>query len=127
MKLEHFALNVEDPVSMTLWYREHLGLRVARQMEDAPFTTFLVDDSDTILLEIYKNPTVEVPPYREMNPLLVHLAFVSDDPAKEKNRLIEAGATVVSDHQMNDGTHLVMMRDPWGLAIQFCKRGNPMI
>ena len=127
MKLEHFALNVEDPVSMTSWYREHLGLRVARQMEDAPFTTFLVDDSDTILLEVYKNPTVEVPPYREMNPLLVHLAFVSEDPAKEKNRLIEAGATLVSDHQMNDGTHLVMMRDPWGLAIQFCKRGMPMI
>jgi len=96
-------------------------------MEDSPFTTFLRDDSNTILLEIYKNPAADVPPYREMNPLVVHLAFVSDDPTGEKNRLLKAGAVLVSDHQLNDGTHLVMMRDPWGLAIQFCKRGIPMI
>jgi glyoxylase I family protein len=127
MKFEHFALNVEDPVNMAQWYKEHLGLQVARRMEDSPFTTFLRDDSGTILLEIYKNPAAEVPPYREMNPLLVHLAFVSEDPTAEKNRLLAAGATLVSDHQLNDGSHLVMLRDPWGLAIQFCKRGEPMI
>ncbi|HYJ38355.1 MAG TPA: VOC family protein [Chitinophagaceae bacterium] len=127
MKLEHFALNVEDPLAMASWYCDHLGLKIARQMEDSPFTTFLADDSNTILLEIYKNPAAEVPTYREMNPLLVHIAFVSEDPSAEKQRLIEAGATLVSDHQLNDGTHLVMMRDPWGLAIQFCKRGEPMI
>jgi catechol-2,3-dioxygenase len=127
MKLEHFALNVEDPISMASWYAEHLGMEVVKQMEDAPFTTFLRDDSKTVLIEIYKNPAAEIPPYREMNPLLVHLAFVSEDPSAEKNRLQEAGATLVSDHQLNDGSHLVMMRDPWGLAIQFCKRGTPMI
>ena len=127
MKLEHFALNVEDPVAMAEWYCTHLGLRVERQMQDSPFTTFLSDDSDKILIEIYKNPTVEVPPYWEMNPLLIHIAFISEDPSREKDRLLEAGATLVSDHQMNDGSHLVMMRDPWGLAIQFCKRGVAMI
>jgi len=127
MKIEHFALNVEDPLSMADWYRDHLGLRIARQMEDSPYTTFLSDDSNTILLEIYKNPAAEVPPYAEMNPLLVHLAFVSEDPSAEKTRLLEAGASLVSDHQLNDGSHLVMMRDPWGMAIQFCKRGMPMI
>jgi len=52
MKLEHFALNVEDPVAMAEWYCTHLGLRVERQMEDSPFTTFLSDDSDKILIEI---------------------------------------------------------------------------
>ena len=127
MKLEHFALNVEDPIAMASWYGEHLGLQIARQMEDSPFTTFLADDSKTILLEIYKNPAAEIPPYREMNPLLVHIAFVSEDPSADKKRLLEAGASLVSDHQLNDGSHLVMMRDPWGLAIQFCKRGKAMI
>ena len=127
MKLEHFALNVEEPVAMANWYKEHLGLQIVRQMEESPFTTFLRDDSNTILIEIYKNAAAEVPSYRDMNPLLVHLAFVSEDPTEEKNRLTKAGATVVSDHQLNDGSHLVMMRDPWGLAIQFCKRGNAMI
>jgi catechol-2,3-dioxygenase len=127
MKLEHFALNVEEPVAMADWYKEHLGLQIVRQMEESPFTTFLRDDSNTILIEIYKNAAAEVPNYKDMNPLLVHLAFVSEDPTEEKNRLIKAGATAVSDHQLNDGSHLVMMRDPWGLAIQFCKRGNAMI
>jgi glyoxylase I family protein len=127
MKFEHFALNVEEPLAMTKWYCEHLGLRVETQMEDSPYTTFLSDDSRTILIEIYKNPAADVPLYREMNPLLVHLAFVSEDPSAEKNRLLQAGAALVSDHQLNDGTHLVMMRDPWGLAIQFCKRGIKMI
>jgi catechol-2,3-dioxygenase len=127
MKLEHFALNVEEPLAMANWYRDHLGLQIVRQMEDSPFTTFLRDDSDTILIEIYKNAAAEVPPYRDMNPLLVHLAFVSENPSQEKERLLEVGATLVSDHQMNDGSHLVMMRDPWGLAIQFCKRGTSMI
>ena len=127
MKLEHFALNVDDPIAMSDWYCEHLGLRIARQMEDSPFTTFLLDDSGTVMLEIYRNPAAEVPPYAEMNPLLVHIAFVSSDPSAEKLRLVDAGATLVSDHQLNDGSHLVMMRDPWGLAIQFCKRGTPMV
>ena len=127
MKLEHFALNVEDPIAMANWYCDHLGLKIARQKEDSPFTTFLLDDSNTVMLEIYKNPAAEVPIYGDMNPLVIHVAFVSDDPAADKKRLQDAGATLVSDHQMNDGSHLVMMRDPWGLAIQFCKRGEPML
>ena len=62
-----------------------------------------------------------------MNPLLVHLAFVSHHPATDKARLVAAGAAEVSDQQLDDGSHLVMLRDPWGLAIQLCKRGKPML
>lgn len=127
MKLEHFALNVEDPQAMAEWYVKHLGLRIIKQVNKAPFMTFLADDSGRIMIEIYKNPADEVPPYREMNPLLVHLAFVSADPAADNERLQKAGASVVSDDTLEDGTHLVMMRDPWGLAIQLCKRGTPML
>lgn len=127
MKLEHFALNVEEPLAMAMWYVENLGLTVVKQVKEAPFMTFLSDDSGRIMIEIYKNPADEVPPYREMNPLLVHLAFVSEDPEKDKNRLQKAGATVVTDDHLEDGTHLVMMRDPWGLAVQLCKRGTPML
>jgi glyoxylase I family protein len=127
MKLEHFALNVEDPVAMADWYTQHLGLRVVRQMPEAPFTTFLADDSGRILVEIYLNPAHEVPPYRTMNPLLVHLAFVSEDPTADQERLCAAGASLVSDQHLPDGSHLVMLRDPWGLALQLCKRGTPML
>lgn len=127
MKLEHFALNVEDPLSMSNWYVEQLGLKVVKQQKEPPYMTFLADDSGRIMIEIYKNPADEVPPYRKMNPLLIHLAFVSKDPEQDKNRLLAAGASLESDQQLADGSHLIMMRDPWGLAVQLCKRGVPML
>ncbi|WP_017730476.1 VOC family protein [Nafulsella turpanensis] len=127
MKLEHFALNVAKPLAMASWYVEHLGLRVVRQMKEAPYTTFLADSSGRIMIEIYLNPANEVPAYREMNPLLVHLAFVSENPAEDSRRLQEAGAIQVTEQQLEDGSHLVMLRDPWGLALQLCKRGSPML
>lgn len=127
MKLEHFALNVEDPQAMAKWYVEHLGLTIVRQNKQAPYMTFMADDSGRIMIEIYKNPADQVPNYQNMNPLLVHLAFVSEDPAADRKRLEKAGASVVSDQQMEDGSHLVMMRDPWGLAVQLCRRGVPML
>lgn len=127
MKLEHFALNVAEPLAMSSWYVEHLGLRIVRQAKEAPYTTFLADSSGRIMVEIYLNPANEVPPYGEMNPLLVHLAFVSEKPAEDSQRLQKAGATLVTEQRLDDGSHLIMLRDPWGLALQLCKRGRPML
>lgn len=127
MKLEHFALNVSEPVEMAAWYAEHLGLRTVRKIEGAPHTHFLADSSGTILLEIYNNPEDQVPAYADMNPLLLHVAFVSEDPDSDKDSLVAAGASLVEELHLDDGSHLVMLRDPWGLAIQLCKRGKPML
>ena len=127
MKLEHFALNVIDPVAMAKWYVEHLGLKIVRQVADAPYTHFLADSSGTILLEIYNNPPDQVPPYAAMDPLQLHVAFVSEDPEADKIALLDAGATFVEELFFDDGSHLAMLRDPWGLAIQLCKRGAPML
>lgn len=127
MKIEHFAINVAKPVEMADWYVKYLGLKIVRQATVAPFTTFIMDDSDQIMLEIYCNPADEVPDYRSLNPLIVHLAFVSEDPAQDAEKLQAGGAELVSDQYLEDGSHLIMMRDPWGLAIQLCKRGVPML
>ena len=127
MKLEHFALNVEEPLTMAQWYVDNLGLKIVKQSTTAPYMTFLADDSGRIMIEIYTNPTDEVPPYRQMNPLLVHLAFVSENPGTDKDRLLAAGATLESDQKLEDGSHLIMLRDPWGLALQLCKRATPML
>jgi len=127
MKLEHFALNVEDPINMAEWYVKNLGLSIIKQQNQAPFMTFLADDSGQIMIEVYTNPVDQVPNYRDLDPLIVHLAFVSEAPEQDRTRLENAGATTVSDDVLDDGSHLVMMRDPWGLAIQFCKRAIPML
>lgn len=127
MKIEHFALNVQDPVKMREWYNEYLGLTVIKAMNEAPYTTFMADSSGNVMVEFYCNPKAEVPDYSKMNPLLVHLAFVSDDPDRDKDRLLAAGATLVSDQHLDDGSHLIMLRDPWGLSLQLCKRAKRML
>ncbi len=127
MKIEHFAFNVKDPEAVTEWYCANLGFSVARKMEGGPRTHFLKDSSGQVMVEIYNNPPDEVPPYADMNPLLLHLAFVCENPEEKRAELEKVGATFVEEVKPNDGSHLVMMRDPFGFSIQLCKRGVPML
>ncbi len=127
MKIEHIAFNVAHPVEMARWYENNLQLTTVINMEVSPFTHFLADDSGNVMIEIYNNPPDQVPDYAAMNPLICHLAFASDHIDDDKSRLIAAGAMLVDEVKLSDGTHLAMMRDPWGLAIQLCKRAKPML
>ena len=127
MKLEHVAINVSAPNEMADWYVKHLGMEIVRRTDASPWIQFIGDGSGKILIELYNNPAVSVPNYAEMNSLLLHLAFVSDDPTADKERLMAAGATFDEDRTLPDGTRLLMLRDPWGVCIQFCKRTNPML
>ncbi len=127
MKIEHVAFNVAHPVEMADWYEKHLGMTIVSKMDKAPFTHFLADDSGNVMIEIYNNPPELVPDYASMNPLICHLAFASEDVTLDVHRLTVLGASLVEDTILPNGTHLAMMRDPWGFAIQFCKRTNPML
>ena len=127
MKIEHFAINVADPVAMAAWYVENMGLTIVRKSEGSTFTHFLADNSGQVMVEIYNNPPDQVPDYASMNPLLLHLAFVCENPEQKRAELEKAGASFAEEVHIKDGSHLVMMRDPWGLAIQLCKRGVPML
>jgi catechol 2,3-dioxygenase-like lactoylglutathione lyase family enzyme len=126
MKIEHVAFNVADPVAVADWYTKHCGLRVVRHIPQPAQTHFLAD-GDTTVLEIYNNPPDQVPDYRSMNPLLFHLALASTDPDADSKRLIAAGATYVEEVRTPDGSHLMMLRDPFGVALQLCKRTTPLL
>jgi glyoxylase I family protein len=128
VKIEHAAYQVENPVAVAEWYVKHLGLRVKRSQRERPWGYFLADDGDGVMIEIYNNPKATVPDYRSLDPLLLHLAFYTDDVAETRARLIEAGATPVGEIATNDvGDKLAMLRDPWGFAIQFVTRTERMI
>jgi len=80
------------------------------------------------MLEVYRNPLAPVPDYFGISPLLLHLAFVSDNPAADRDRLVKAGAKVVQDLNKNQASdELVMLRDPWGVALQLVRRAAPML
>ncbi len=127
MKIEHVALNVSEPTAMASWYEKTLGLTIVSRLKDPPYTHFLADDGGTVMLEIYLNPADQVPEYANMDPLLLHLAFVSTAPEADKEKALQAGASLVQDILPPDGSHIVMMRDPWGLAFQFCRRTTPLL
>ena len=128
MKIEHVAYSVSEPAKVAAWYEKNLGFKIVRSMDTAPVMHFLADDSGKMLIEIYNNPAVKVPDYRAMDPLLLHLALVSTDPIKDKERLLAAGATVAADYLKTPmGDELIMLRDPWGFAVQLCRRTKPMM
>ena len=122
MNIEHFALHVREPAEMAKWYVAHLGMKIVKKRDESPYTTFLSDTDNNVMVEIYCHPEIEVLDYRSMSPSVVHLAFTDNDPDATRARLIAVGAELLEEVNLQDGSRLVMMRDPWGLAIQFCKR-----
>ncbi|HSI76460.1 MAG TPA: VOC family protein [Lunatimonas sp.] len=127
MKIEHLALNVSEPLAMADWYETHLGLTAVKKMQESPYMTFLADDSGKIMIEIYQNTNATVLAFDSLDPLMLHLAFVSANPADDARRLVDAGAREVSDDTLPDGTRLIMLRDPWGLAVQLVKRAQALL
>jgi len=126
MKIEHVAFNVANPVAVAEWYCRHCGLRVVRHIPQPAQTHFLADAAATVL-EIYCNPADQVPDYPNMNPLLFHLALASTNAGEDSRRLLAAGASFVEELKQPDGSHLIMLRDPWGIALQLCQRSKPLI
>jgi catechol 2,3-dioxygenase-like lactoylglutathione lyase family enzyme len=125
MRFEHFALNVPDARAHVAWYVRHLGLTVVRQRAEAPYTTFLADETGRVIVELYSNPSAPFPDYAAAPPLVFHIAFVSTDTAADRARLESAGATFVLEDKLPDGSTLLMLRDPWGVPLQFCHRAEP--
>ena len=97
---------------MAEWYVTHMGMSIARKMEGGPNTHFLADNSGQVMIEIYNNPPDQVPDYANMNPLILHLAFVCENPEEKRAELEKVGATFAEEVRIKDGSHLVMMRDP---------------
>ena len=128
MRIEHTGIQVENPAAMADWYVKNLGFQCRRSSDTPVPVRFIADDSGKVMLEIYNNPEVSAPDYSAMNPLQLHVAFVCDDVKRAVERLVRAGATVVAGPDIKpNGDELAMLRDPWGLPIQLCRRDSPMV
>jgi hypothetical protein len=68
-----------------------------------------------------------VPDYRALDPLVFHIAFVTDDIRGTRERLLLAGATSAGDVTVTAaGDEMTFLRDPWGVALQLVKRAVPL-
>jgi len=128
MDIEHFALNVSDPVALADWYVRHLGMRVLRQLDAGPRTRFLADSAGRNVIEVYHQTKAAVPDYFALEPLVLHIAFRVDDVTGTQQRLLDAGATAAGEVVTTEtGDVMTFVRDPWGVTIQLVKRARPLI
>ena len=127
MQFEHFALNVPDPRAMANWYTEHCQMRIVMALDKPPHTRFLADATGRVVMELYCNERAAVPDYSAQHPLIFHHALKVDDPNTVTEALVAAGATRFEEVKLDDGTHLVMLRNPWGVPLQLCKRARDLV
>ncbi len=120
MKLEHVAFDVPEPEKLIAWWCEHLGFR-----RSAPKSAFIIDDSGIMGLEFYRTPdTPAAPDYARAHAMTMHVAFVSENVRADADRLVAAGATLETLNLDSADFHLAILRDPWGIPIQLCKRAK---
>ena len=127
LKLEHFALNVTDPAAVADWYCKHLAMSIIRKGDPPVHMHFLADATGRVVLELYNNPPELVPQYATMHPLVLHLAFATENIRAVHQRLVAAGASALGEISQNpSGDYLAFLRDPWGLTLQLVQRVNSM-
>lgn len=128
MKPEHVALNVPGPLPMVEWYKQNLRMTVQRAGGPPTHTTFIADVSGNIMLELFCNTNFPMLELKRLHPMTLHLAFMTDSMAETREALLKAGATVEEDiTRIPTGDEVLMMRDPWGLSLQFVHRAMPML
>ena len=127
MIFEHFALNVERPVEAANWYVENCEMKIVKGSEKPPYAHFLADKTGRLVIEIYKNDSADKINLKEKHPLEFHFAFMVKNAEHVKNKLLSAGAGLEEELRLDDGSHLVMLRDPFGIPLQICQRGVPMM
>lgn len=111
---------------MADWYVKHLGCAVARTGGAPSFVRFLA--AGPVLIEIYRGALAPALDFPALHPAQFHLAFVSENVKADRDRLLAAGAKIAEDcFTTPAGDELVMLRDPWGIALQLVKRAQPLL
>lgn len=122
MVFEHFAVNVTDIKNVVEWYTNNLGLTIASQQKEPPYMSFLADSTGRVVIEFYHRPDAVITDFTTAHPLTFHVAFVSENAQKDRERLEKERAVFVEELKKEDGTHIVMLRDPFGMPLQLCQR-----
>ena len=125
---EHFAINVVDSREISKWFAKNLGMIVLRDGKAPAYGMFIADAGKNMMFELYQNKDFPMVNFDSVSYQTFHVAFVVHDIQIVKDALVAAGAKVAEDMKKTlSGDDVLMLRNPWGLPIQFVKRVNPML
>ncbi|MGK9369455.1 VOC family protein [Melioribacter sp. Ez-97] len=125
IKFEHIALLLPDAEKAAEWYCSNLDMKIVNKGTGSIFVT---DKAKNIMFEFLINNEVKHLNFKEINALSMHIAFHVRDAEKLKKKLVDSGASIESDLTLtNSGDKIMILRDPWGVPLQFVERKNPML
>lgn len=128
IRFEHIALNVDNSVKVAHWYRDNLGMKIIRGGDAPGSRQFISDAGGNMMFEFYNSELAKVPDYESMHKHELHIAFMVDDVEAACRRLINAGARMDGEIvTTEEGDKIAIVRDPWGIPIQFVNRAKPML
>jgi catechol 2,3-dioxygenase-like lactoylglutathione lyase family enzyme len=128
IRFEHIALNVDNSVETARWYRDNMGMVILRGGDDPTSKQFVSDPGGNMMFEFYHTELAKVPDYASMHNHEIHIAFHVDDVKAACQRLIDAGARMDGEIVVTpDGDEIAIVRDPWGIPIQFVRRAEQML
>ncbi|MHC4646014.1 MAG: VOC family protein [Planctomycetota bacterium] len=88
---------------------------------------FVSDPGGNMMFEFYHSRSAAVPDYASMNNRELHIAFMVEDVKGTCDKLIRAGARMDGEIVVTrEGDEIAIVRDPWGIPIQFVRRAKPM-
>jgi uncharacterized glyoxalase superfamily protein PhnB len=125
---EHLAFNLADSRAKAKWYTENFVMLNKREGKAPSYGMFISDAGENMMLELYQQKDYPVIGFDSLSHMTIHLAFMTDNIEAVKEKLLKIGAKVVEDiTKTASGDFVLMMRDPFGMPIQFVKRANPMV
>jgi catechol 2,3-dioxygenase-like lactoylglutathione lyase family enzyme len=121
--IEHIGVIVDQPVAMAEWYKRVLGFDILfANPKPGAETVFLRDSAGRTVVEFCAVPGAAPLAARADHPLQLHLAFASDAPEADAERLVGEGAVFLERCASRPGDTILALKDPWGNTIQLARR-----
>lgn len=103
-------------------------MKILRGGDDSGSKQFVSDPGGSMMFEFYHSGSATVPDYASMNNHEMHIAFLVDNVDAACQKLINAGARLDGEIvTTGNNDRIGVVRDPWGIPIQFVKRAEPML
>ena len=126
--IQHIGFNVYNPIEVSNWYIQNLGMKLIRQGNAPEHVTFIADSGNNMEIEFYNKEKFHKIEFQKIDVLTFHFAFLTDNINLIESKLITAGAKLVEKTTKTPtGDKVAMLRDPWGMPLQLVQRSNPMI